>query len=933
MPYSINPFTGEFDRIQGPGSGTAAIEFAGDSGTANPTSSGVITVIGSTIAKDINSKPVFVSATGSTLTEEVQVAKTLLSAPSDKLSAGLCSFDGNTFAVDSDGHVTQISTGIDTACSNFIVDRAGTKSDYTTIASAISAASSGDTVFIKTGTYTEDLTMKAGVNLVSFAGEQRGTNVQIVGKLSASFSGTVVIAGLSLVTNGDLCIDVTGSNATLFEFWDCFINAFDNQAIHLNSSSLSRLRFVQCTLNANGFKMIDASAGRLSITRSNLATTASSNSNTVSTVSVVGITMTTSNQTFISSGVGNLSLSQCNFATGNSTALTCGGTGGHRIEECLFNTGTASSISISAGASASVLGCGIRNTNSAAITGAGSITYTGLFFSQSGSTIDVTTQTLRDIGPDVTIPGVLGVGVVATDHTLEVLGHVGINTTSTIDDAHSLEIIANASSFADFKAIDIDYITGALAAGEEDSIILVNIDETAALGGEIFALEVLTTTEGTDIVGGLKTGVGIDAIHQETGTFGNIDEVLNKLVDVTAAVASGGAGGISMFVADDDTILMGDAAQWDETEVLIATGASGGGVAPAFEFSVGGTSFTGFVPVDGTNGFKNTGVIDWNSADLSGWVTNASGRFEIRITRTRNTLTTTPIVDTLQLAAATEHSWNKDGDLVVNSITLTTDLTVANGGTGASTLLDNGVLVGSGTSAITALTVGTDGQILLGSSAADPVFATATSSDSLLTLTLGAGSLDIVAQDATSAASALTDNAVVRGNGGATGVQTSTMLISDAGEMTNPSQPAFSANNSVGDSSVTGAGTAFTVEFNAERFDQNGDYNNTTDTFTAPVTGRYQFNVSVAVKDLTSAMTLLTLSIVTSGVTYVTDRCNPFAQEDGSAGTYTSKGVLLADMTAADTCSVSVKISNGVGDDATVRGGSLQTMFSGFLVC
>jgi len=48
MPYKINPFTGELDRVLGPGRGTASIEFDTDSGAANPTMAGVITIAGGT---------------------------------------------------------------------------------------------------------------------------------------------------------------------------------------------------------------------------------------------------------------------------------------------------------------------------------------------------------------------------------------------------------------------------------------------------------------------------------------------------------------------------------------------------------------------------------------------------------------------------------------------------------------------------------------------------------------------------------------------------------------------------------------------------------------------------------------------------------------------------------------------------------------------
>lgn len=68
---------------------------------------------------------------------------------------------------------------------------------------------------------------------------------------------------------------------------------------------------------------------------------------------------------------------------------------------------------------------------------------------------------------------------------------------------------------------------------------------------------------------------------------------------------------------------------------------------------------------------------------------------------------------------------NNTNALFLKTVDLTTNvgatiLGVANGGTGASTLLNNGVLVGSGTSAVTALTVLAKGSLLVGQTAADP---------------------------------------------------------------------------------------------------------------------------------------------------------------------------------------------------------------------
>lgn len=67
---------------------------------------------------------------------------------------------------------------------------------------------------------------------------------------------------------------------------------------------------------------------------------------------------------------------------------------------------------------------------------------------------------------------------------------------------------------------------------------------------------------------------------------------------------------------------------------------------------------------------------------------------------------------------------------------------VADGGTGASTLTDGGILLGSGTSALTALGVATNGQIPIGDGATDPVLATITGDDGI-TITNGAGSIEV----------------------------------------------------------------------------------------------------------------------------------------------------------------------------------------------
>ncbi len=80
----------------------------------------------------------------------------------------------------------------------------------------------------------------------------------------------------------------------------------------------------------------------------------------------------------------------------------------------------------------------------------------------------------------------------------------------------------------------------------------------------------------------------------------------------------------------------------------------------------------------------------------------------------------------------------------LSSLTLDTALTVPNGGTGVNSLTDGGVLLGSGTGAITALGQATNGQLVIGSTGGDPVLSTLTQGTGV-TISNTAGSIEISA--------------------------------------------------------------------------------------------------------------------------------------------------------------------------------------------
>ena len=78
------------------------------------------------------------------------------------------------------------------------------------------------------------------------------------------------------------------------------------------------------------------------------------------------------------------------------------------------------------------------------------------------------------------------------------------------------------------------------------------------------------------------------------------------------------------------------------------------------------------------------------------------------------------------------------------SLSLDTALPVESGGTGAKSLTDGGILLGSGTGAITATSVLTNGQLLIGDGTGDPTVSTITAGSGI-SVTNGAGSITIAA--------------------------------------------------------------------------------------------------------------------------------------------------------------------------------------------
>ena len=153
------------------------------------------------------------------------------------------------------------------------------------------------------------------------------------------------------------------------------------------------------------------------------------------------------------------------------------------------------------------------------------------------------------------------------------------------------------------------------------------------------------------------------------------------------------------------------------------------------------------------------------------------------------------------------------------------------------------------------------------------------------------------------------------------------LTIDANGHVTMPSQPAFHVINGSDNGNIATNNTEITVNFSTESFDVNADFNTTNFTFTAPVTGKYQFNVSLSVSQIDTAATQYLIRLNTSNRNYHL----AIDPEFGSDTLFPFSISALADMDASDTAIVTIAQDGGTAQtDVRADPGS---HFSGFLAC
>ncbi len=156
---------------------------------------------------------------------------------------------------------------------------------------------------------------------------------------------------------------------------------------------------------------------------------------------------------------------------------------------------------------------------------------------------------------------------------------------------------------------------------------------------------------------------------------------------------------------------------------------------------------------------------------------------------------------------------------------------------------------------------------------------------------------------------------------------TSHMIFDANGHITKPLQSAFLVGKSSQQSNIA-VGQDVAITFDTEHFDQNGDFSS--NTFTAPVTGKYQLNALVRLSNLDSASDYYYLQVVTSNRAYLSAIIDPDFGQDATYWQLSTS--ILADLDANDTASMKIVQHSGTQQTDLEGAAEHGTTFSGYLV-
>lgn len=258
--------------------------------------------------------------------------------------------------------------------SKFIVNQISGLGTHTTIGSALTSASSGDDIVVYPGTYTENITVKAGVNIMGWSGD--GVNVgftygpNLVGKITASFtSGECNISNLVLTTNSDNILAMSGTSSFI-HLNNCLINVTNGTGINLSAGVI----YIN---NCYGFAAIGqqffaVSAGSLQFQYAIIFSTSGSVTQCPITGGTVSFAWCQFSQPIIVSA-GTLTGNWSQFTNSGTTVLTTSTTGAITLVKSQVRSGTQVGISVGSGTTVTLEDVFFDSSNATPVSNSGTV--------------------------------------------------------------------------------------------------------------------------------------------------------------------------------------------------------------------------------------------------------------------------------------------------------------------------------------------------------------------------------------------------------------------------------------------------------------------------------------------------------------------------------------------------------------------------------
>lgn len=161
---------------------------------------------------------------------------------------------------------------------------------------------------------------------------------------------------------------------------------------------------------------------------------------------------------------------------------------------------------------------------------------------------------------------------------------------------------------------------------------------------------------------------------------------------------------------------------------------------------------------------------------------------------------------------------------------------------------------------------------------------------------------------------------------------TATGLVIDGdGHVTKPKQVAFRVSNETQNNIATSSDV--TIKFSSEIYDKNSDFNTSTYTFTAPVTGRYLFAITIVALNVDTAISYGQAKLVTSNhTTKIQTLEAPTDHLNSDAAYYQFHNTVIEEMDANDTALVQLRLQGGTAQTDIDSDSNTGTLFHGYLL-